>query len=440
MPGTPTGHSLGKQAWPLHPRSKVLVVGTTSDYIDWIRSQCPGRALFLTDPAVRHGAREPQPAPAEEILCDLLDYAGVSRALGRHLQREGLVLDGITSYDCESMDLAAFIAEEYRLPYPSREAVRNCRDKGRSKSLWQENRIPTPRSRPVRSPDDLAGFLRELGGPCVAKPPTGSGSELVFRCDREQDSQEIFQKIMEGLKKRRLHRLYGPHTPGTPPIMAEEWVEGDEFSCDFLIEHGQAKIIRMAGKILSADGPFGTTRGYVLPASPPRGMGLERIRETLLGAARALGLNRALCMVDFIVRQGDIFLLEMAPRPGGDCLPALLRHGLGLDIIGLALDFAQKRPIHLPPAADPRPCLGLRIHARKDGVLRKIGIGPLPRDERLLEVQVTREPGHVIHMPPEDYDSWIMGYIIARPFAHMALEAQCRDLAGQLVMDIGESG
>lgn len=144
-------------------------------------------------------------------------------------------------------------------------------------------------------------------------------------------------------------------------------------------------------------------------------------------------------MVDFMVRQGDILLLEMAPRPGGDCLPALLRHCLGLDIIRLALDFAQGRPIRLPPPAGRDPCLGLRIHARRDGVLRKIDIGPLPRDPRLLEVQVTREPGHVIQMPPEDYDSWIMGYIIARPFTHMPVEAQCHELVEQLVMDIGEN-
>ena len=416
------------------------MVGTTADYIDWIRSRCPGRALFLTDPCIRNAAKEAAPAPSEEILCDLFDYGKVTRSLRQHLRREGLHLDGITSYDCESMELAAFLAGEFHLPYPSVEAVGNCRDKCRTKSLWQKNGIPTPRARLVQRPHDLAGFLRELGGPCVAKPLTGSGSELVFRCDSEQDCEEIFQKIMHGLQKRRFHRLYGPHTPGTPPIMAEEWVEGDEFSCDFLIQHGQVQIIRLARKILSSDGPFGTTRGYVLPASLPPGIDPEDIRNTLFQAAQALGLSSAICMVDFIVRQGEIFLLEMSPRPGGDCLPALLRHALGLDIIRLALDFAQERPTRLPPAADPRPCLGLRINARQNGVLKKIDLGPLTRDPRLLEVLITREPGHVIQMPPEDYDSWILGHIIARPATHTTLEAQCHDLVERPVMDIGEDG
>lgn len=417
--------------------TKVLVVGTTTDYIDWIRTRCPGRALFLTDPSLRATAKEAEPAPAEEILCDLLDYPQVSRLLKRHLRRERLHLDGITSYDCESMELAAYLAGEFHLPYPSVEAVRNCRDKGRSKARWQEAGIPTPRARLIQTPRELVSFLRELEGPCVAKPLTGSGSELIFRCDTPQDCDEVFEKIVEGLEKRRHHRLYGLPSPGAARVMAEEWVAGEEFSCDFLMEHGQVEIIRMAGKIPASDAPFGTTRGYVLPATLPLGMDLEDLRNTLFRAAQALGISRAICMVDFMVRDTDIFLLEMAPRPGGDCLPALLRHGLGLDIILMALDFAQQRPIRLPSEAEPCPCLGLRIHARQGGVLRKIDTGPLPRDPRLLEIQVTREPGHVIQMPPEDYDSWIMGYIIARPFTHTAFEAQCHDLVGQLVMDIG---
>jgi len=51
---------------PVEP--KVLVVGTTADYIDWIQKSCPGRALFLTEPGVRRQAEEPCPLPGEEIL------------------------------------------------------------------------------------------------------------------------------------------------------------------------------------------------------------------------------------------------------------------------------------------------------------------------------------------------------------------------------------
>ena len=75
--------------------AKVLVVGTTSDYIQWIRRCCPGRALFLTDPQIRKQALEPGPSAEEEILCNLADYKLAEKALKNHLKRFDLHLDGI---------------------------------------------------------------------------------------------------------------------------------------------------------------------------------------------------------------------------------------------------------------------------------------------------------------------------------------------------------
>ena len=54
-----------KQSEP--KKNQVLVVGTTSDYIEWIRKVRPGQALFLTEPKVRQNATEPCPDDGEEI-------------------------------------------------------------------------------------------------------------------------------------------------------------------------------------------------------------------------------------------------------------------------------------------------------------------------------------------------------------------------------------
>ena len=55
--------------------AKILVVGTTSDYITWLQRVGEGRVLFLTDPLVRQQAKEPAPTPKEEILCNLNNVA-----------------------------------------------------------------------------------------------------------------------------------------------------------------------------------------------------------------------------------------------------------------------------------------------------------------------------------------------------------------------------
>ena len=172
--------------------------------------------------------------------------------------REGLRLDGVASYDCESMELAAVLAQEYTLPYPSLQAINNCRSKYLSRLLWHNHGLCTPRVRLIRSATDAVCFFGEQGRACVFKPVSGSGSELIFRCDSASACETSFATIQNGLKQRRAMRLYKSLKNDKPKVLAEGFEEGKEFSCDFVIENGQVEIIRITRKILSSQGPFGT--------------------------------------------------------------------------------------------------------------------------------------------------------------------------------------
>lgn len=415
---------------------KVLVVGTTTDYIDWIRHTSPDRALFLTDAVVRRQAKEPCPLPAEEILCDLSDYSQVSQTLKRHLFKEGLRLNGIVSYDCESMELAALLAQEFALSYPSVQAVNNCRNKYMANTLWKSHKLCCPITRLIRSAADAIKFYRELGGPCVLKPLSGSGSELIFNCGSEKACETSFQKIRSRLKQQRTNRLYKSLSAEDSVILAQALVIGDEFSCDFMIENDRVEVIRLTRKILSSQGPFGTARGYLLSDALPDEIDEFDLLQTLYQSAAALGLSRAICMLDFMVHQGRIVLLELAPRPGGDCLPFLLRRCRDLDILKLSLDFYQHRPFRFKKASNSNPCLGLRLHAQHSGTLEKIDARQLQQDSRVREIYLTRQPGHLIKMPPDDYDSWLLGHIIIEPYADIEPELQCQALLEKLIVEI----
>ena len=224
----------------MRSNKRVLVVGTTPDYIDWIRNSSPGEALFLTDPLVRGGAQEPCPAPAEEILCNLSNDDQVRQSLQHHLHIYGLQLDGVACFDCESMELAAVLAREYTLSYPSVRAVKNCRDKYLAKLLWQKQNLHTPRVKQLESAIEAAEFFRELGNACVLKPLSGSGSELIFCCKDARSCEKCFRDIQQGLQQRRGNRLYNSFFLDEPVILAEALVDGDEYSCDFLLENGAA--------------------------------------------------------------------------------------------------------------------------------------------------------------------------------------------------------
>ncbi len=420
----------------MQSENRLLVVGTTSDYIDWIRRACPQRALFITDPLVRSNAIEPAPAPPEEVLCELADNEHVRKAVTRHLKRWNIRVDGVACFDCESMVLAALLAQNFSAAFVSLSAVNNCRDKLLSKALWQQNGIICPRIAPARIVEDSIDFLLATGSDCVLKPLSGSGSELVFHCKDEKECRRAYAVIQNGLQQRKNHRLYKGISNDSPPIIVEEFIDGLEFSCDFFMDEETATLIRLTKKIPSSFSPFGTTMGYVLVDALPQGIDLQMFCRYLARAADTLGINRSICMADFMVRGGEIILLEMTPRPGGDCLPALIRNALQLDILALTLDAAQKRPLRIGSFCPTQPFAGLRIHARQGGIFRRIDFDSVKQNPRIKEIHVLRHPGDIIRMPPEDYDSFVLGNIIFTPENTMNLMHECRRLLDMLSVEI----
>ena len=415
---------------------KVLVVGTTADYIEWIRTRRPGQVLFLTDTVVRREADQPTPPPDEEIRCDLSDERRVFEVLAGHLGEWRMGLAGVACYDCESMALAARLAEAYRLPYPSVQAVNNCRDKYRSRMLWREHHLDTPDVTRIESAGDAIQFFRDTGGPCVLKPVSGSGSELIFRCDSEADCERHYRRIVQGLTQRLNHRLYQPFADSGADILAEAYVGGEEYSCDFVLEEDRVTLIRLTRKVLFSQDPFGTAKAYILPGVWPETIDAPELERTLYRSARALAIQRAVCMLDFIVQNGKMVLLEMAPRPGGDCLPSLVRQCCHVDVLQLVLDFSRRKPLELNlPALHP-PMVGLRLHAAREGTLVSLDARELRRDSRVQEIHLIRKPGHRIKRPPEDYDAWLLGHVIFVPEDDEEIADQCRALCDKLAIKV----
>ena len=173
-------------------RSRVLVVGTTPDYVDLLRREHPEECLFLTESRLRLQAKEPHPDDDEEVLYRGDKQLSAIELLKRHQERYGIKIAGVACFDCESMPLASLIAKRFGLPYPSSEAVDRCRNKRRMKQRWRAGGTPTPRFSIVSRSEEAVEFLHQIGGPCVMKPLSGSGSELVFRVENEADCRLSF--------------------------------------------------------------------------------------------------------------------------------------------------------------------------------------------------------------------------------------------------------
>jgi hypothetical protein len=143
-------------------------------------------------------------------------------------------------------------------------------------------------------------------------------------------------------------------------------------------------------------------------------------------------------MVDFIVRNNRPCFLELTPRPGGDCLPPLILKSCGLDMLGVALDIAEKKAITVPPPSAWTRLVGVRAFARAEGRIVRQDPSAVMAQPSVVECYLKRASGHVVALPPEDYDSWLLGHIIFKPASYLysSIEREGEELVNRLIVEI----
>jgi len=425
---------------------KIIVAGTTHDYIKIIADRYPGRAVFLTEATeCRRLETIGFSGKIDIVESDLSDHDKAFEDLKDYIAQHQYRPAGIACYDCESMLLASRLADKLGLPYPDERTIQNTRVKYATKQIWEKNGITCPRARLLRTPGDVLKFHEEIQQPLVLKPLTGSGSELVFLCETKLDCLRAVKTMTSMLADHHNQRMYASYTSPDSTVNprqvleAEEYIKGREYSCDFIIDGRKLEIIRIARKYPLVEKYFGTTIAYLLPVEMPGDIKLKTIQKTLKQAALALGIKRAMVMVDFIIRRGRIYMLEMTPRPGGDCLPDLIYRSCGFDILGAALDFAAGRKISVPAAKKWEQLVGLRLFAPKDGIIKNIDLSSFQNDNRIVSSYLKAGGGSRVILPPENYDTRILGHVIFKPRNKRMIAAECQEISDKINLEMEAS-
>jgi diaminopimelate decarboxylase len=391
---------------------RVLVVATTTDYVDMIRKRYPDQLVFITSPALRENAKEKKPRDSEEICCDVHDFKTALRMLRAHSEKYRQHIAGITCYDCESLMLASYIAEHLQLAFPSADAVKNCRNKMRSIDLWARSKILCPRTAEITSYEQAVSFYSKDSMPCVVKPASGSGSEMTFLCANEKELAHAWDSVMISMQAKNSDPMYLASCGGSRSVLIQEYVGGTEYSCDFIITCGKAVVLRLCRKYKYAR-RFGATQTYeLLPESewPETNKCLSHL---FYRAAKATGrMEHAVVMVDFIETEKGLMLLEMSPRAGGDCIPPLIQKSCGVSTVNIAVEIAAGRvakPQTLPVKQSYAAC---RLFAPRDGVLVSENSARIKKELPDSEVIMYRKSGDTLRLDASDYTEGLAGCVL----------------------------
>ena len=326
-------------------------------------------------------------------------------------------LDAIVPVGDRPTPTAARACQALRLLHHPPEAADACRDKYRSHERLRDaglnvpafTRFPLePDPREVLSSGDLP-----VGFPCVLKPLALSASRGVIRAETPEEFTSAFERIRTLLRSPDIQVL---REESSNFIQVEAYVEGREIAVEGLVDRGRLNVLAIFDKPDPLVGPYFEETIYVTPSRlEPEAQ--ARVVQTLVRAARALGLYHGPLHAEMRINAQGIWVLEIAARSiGGLCSRALrfcspssgeplsleeliLRLALGMDVRTVRREEAASGVMMIPiPEA---------------GIFQGVeGVDSALETEGVEDVIITAKPTHKLVPLPEGAS--YLGFIFAR--------------------------
>ena len=188
-------------------------------------------------------------------------------------------------------------------------------------------------------------------------------------------------------------------------------MSGRELSADFYIDGETLTMLRVSAKLKSDR--LGEVVAYYPAVTDVSEQ--QAVTDVLRRAAQSLGLRRGLANADLMLTTSGPLVLEMAMRPGGDCLPDLCRAAHGYDPIREACRVARG----LPPRSD-QPWVErvafAAVHLMSDqvGVIEQISFADLIADPTVISCEPYVVMGNTLDPSSGRYEDRIVGSCLMR--------------------------
>ncbi|XP_069047170.1 carnosine synthase 1-like [Lepisosteus oculatus] len=258
--------------------------------------------------------------------------------ISKMVQDLNVIVDGCTTFNCDTVILTSLVCKELGLPSDGFEALVNAKKKSHSHRHLGGIRhglqhLPNPSlyavpCLPVDSEQELEEAMAQVGFPAAVKLEKGSGGMGVKIVENSLQCQQHFKSLKWDLKGTTYHMI-NKGFKNEPLLM--EFISGPRYVVDLIIFQG-----KLLAAFVSDCGPPGLS--YVFNTSHIMPTCLCPEKETQLAIAAYqcclhCGLKNGVYNLDMKLTETGPKLIEINPRPGGSYLPSWIKTVYGTDII-----------------------------------------------------------------------------------------------------------
>ena len=293
--------------------------------------------------------------------------------------------DGIMSFAADpGVASASYVAEMLGLPFQgSYEAVSILQDKWRFRTFLRDNGFNCPELFTFGTVEEAMAEADALPYPVIAKPTDSAGSKGVTRVDGPEGLRAAVERALRFSLGGR--------------CIVEQFLEKacDTSDADGFAVGGRMACVSFTSQIFdsAAPNPY-TPAAYTMPASMPAWAQGELVSE-LQRLADLLGLRDGIFNIETrVATDGRAYIMEMAPRGGGNRLAEMLKIASGVDLVRASVQAA----FGLPVEGVKRPEYAgywyqEMLHADRAGVFRGVRYAPGFAEAHVAQEQLWVAPG-----------------------------------------------
>lgn len=228
-----------------------------------------------------------------------------------------LAIDGIITTSDYPVRSVARIACELGLPGLSERCAEICTDKYLQRRVLGDAGLRVPHHVLI-TPHDMVPASWCF--PVIVKPVDSSASRGVRRVD---SADELYDAVKYAMSFSR-----------SSCVIVEEFLKGNEFSVEVLVQHGAAHIIAITQKSTSGDeGRYFVEEQHIVPAEISQHDEVA-IRETVSQALIAVGMDNCASHTEVMMTATGPVIIEIAARLGGDFITSdLVPLATGVDMM-----------------------------------------------------------------------------------------------------------
>ena len=326
-------------------QKRIMILG--GNYVQAEATKAAKQLGYFTISTDLHEGNPGHRIADEYCKVDIIDNEAVLKEAQR------LEIDGLVPFCSDVLaPVAAYVQEKMGLPGNPYDVIYTMTHKDLFRKFMQREGFLTPQNVKVNTVEEAISIFENTNHKLMLKPTDSAGSKGVFAIESVSDIERHWEETIS--------------VSPSKTALLEDYIDsvGLQQDGDIFVIDGKIAFWGMCDQYKRPEEPF-VPAALVYPSrQDPCLQGTAK--ETVQGILTKIGFKQGPCNVEYLVdKQGQVWVIEIGPRNGGNLIPFLIEKSTGINITELTVMQAVG---DMPKIKQPQNlCNAMTIVHRKDG-------------------------------------------------------------------------